>query len=79
MLSLIAPQENIVSPEWSAVVKGAQLHLLAQPYGHEAPLFMRSVYAEVETWLRARGVERGADQCRARACARRSAAGRHAA
>lgn len=61
MLSLIAPQENIVSPEWSAVVKGAQLHLLAQPYGHEAPLFMRSVYAEVERWLRARGVARGAD------------------
>jgi pimeloyl-ACP methyl ester carboxylesterase len=61
MLSLIAPQENIVSPVWSAVVPGAQMHLLKAPYGHEAPLFVRSVCVEVEAWLLARGVERGAD------------------
>jgi pimeloyl-ACP methyl ester carboxylesterase len=61
LLSLIAPQENIVSPEASAVVEGAELRVLPMAYGHEAPLFVRSVCAEVETFLLARGVTRGAD------------------
>jgi pimeloyl-ACP methyl ester carboxylesterase len=59
-LSLIAPQENIVTPVYSAVIAGAQLHVMAEPYGHEAPLFLRSVCTEVETWLLAHGVLRGA-------------------
>ena len=57
-LSLIAPQENIVTPVYSAVIAGAQLHVMAEGYGHEAPLFLGSVCNEVEAWLVAQGVTR---------------------
>jgi pimeloyl-ACP methyl ester carboxylesterase len=57
-LSLIAPQENIVTPVYSAVIAGAQLHVMAEGYGHEAPLFLGSVCNEVESWLVAQGVTR---------------------
>ena len=57
-LSMIACQENIVSPEWSAVVAGAETRVLSQPWGHQAPLFMTEVYVQVERWLLAHGVTR---------------------
>jgi pimeloyl-ACP methyl ester carboxylesterase len=57
-LSLIAPQENIVTPIYSAVVAGARVHVLSDAYGHEAPLFSHSVFREVEAWLDAQGVTR---------------------
>jgi pimeloyl-ACP methyl ester carboxylesterase len=57
-LSLIAPQENIVTPVHSAVIAGAELSVLAEPYGHEAPLFVRSVAEQVAEWLTRHGVTR---------------------
>jgi pimeloyl-ACP methyl ester carboxylesterase len=57
-LSLIAPQENIVTPLYSAVIAGAQLRVLSEPYGHEAPLFVRAVFDEIEAWLLGQGVTR---------------------
>lgn len=61
-LSVIAPQENIVTPVYSAVIAGAQLHVMGEAYGHEAPLFLRSACSEVEAWLIAHGVTRGAPE-----------------
>lgn len=58
ILSLIAPQENIVTPLWSAAIEGARIHVLAQFYGHEAPLFVRAVSDEIQAWLLAHGVTR---------------------
>jgi pimeloyl-ACP methyl ester carboxylesterase len=55
-LSLIAPQENIVTPVHSAVIAGAELHVMAEAYGHEAPLFVRSVARQVAEWLTRHGV-----------------------
>jgi hypothetical protein len=60
MLSMIAAQENIVSPEWSAVIAGAETRVLSEPWGHQAPLFMTEVHAHVEAWLLAHGVTRRA-------------------
>jgi len=60
-LSLIAPQENIVSPLWSAAIAGAHMRVLAEPYGHEAPLFVSSVADDVAAWLLAHGVTRATD------------------
>jgi pimeloyl-ACP methyl ester carboxylesterase len=57
-LSMIASQENIVSPEWSAVIAGADVRVLSQPWGHQAPLFLREVFVQVEGWLLAQGVTR---------------------
>jgi pimeloyl-ACP methyl ester carboxylesterase len=58
-LSMVAVQENIVTPPWSAVIAGATIHVLGEPYGHEAPLFVREVAAEIERWLDANGTARG--------------------
>jgi pimeloyl-ACP methyl ester carboxylesterase len=58
MLSMITCQENIISPEWSAVVVGAETRVLSEPWGHQAPLFMSEVYLHVERWLLAHGVTR---------------------
>lgn len=60
MLSMISCQENIVSPEWSAVVDGAETRVLSEPWGHQAPLFMNEVHEHVEAWLLAHGVTRRA-------------------
>jgi pimeloyl-ACP methyl ester carboxylesterase len=60
MLSMIACQENIVSPEWSAVIAGAETRVLSEPWGHQTPLFMREVYEHAEAWLLAHGVTRRA-------------------
>lgn len=57
-LSLIAPQENIVTPLHSAVIAGAEMHVMAEPYGHEAPLFLRTVAEYVCEWLTRHGVTR---------------------
>jgi pimeloyl-ACP methyl ester carboxylesterase len=57
-LSLIACQENIISPEWSAVIAGAETRVLSEPWGHQAPLFMNEVYRHVERFLLAHGVTR---------------------
>ena len=61
LLSMIACQENIVSPEWSAVVAGADTRVLSQPWGHQAPLFLTEVYVQVERWLLDHGVTRRRD------------------
>jgi pimeloyl-ACP methyl ester carboxylesterase len=58
LLSLVGRQETIVAPEWSVVIAGAQIRVLDQPYGHMAPLFMASAFAEIERWLLANGVRR---------------------
>jgi pimeloyl-ACP methyl ester carboxylesterase len=60
-LSMIASQENIVSPEWSAVIAGADVRVLSQPWGHQAPLFLREVFVQVESWLLEQGVTRYPD------------------
>jgi hypothetical protein len=57
-LSLIAPQENIITPVYSALIAGAEVRVLAEAYGHAAPLFTSGVYREVERWLVAQGVTR---------------------
>jgi len=57
-LSMVAFQEDIVHPEWSVVIDGAQVRVLDEPYGHEAPLFVAGVFAEIEAWLVAQGVTR---------------------
>ena len=59
-LSLIAPQENIVTPLHSAVIAGAEVHVMQEPYGHEAPLFLRTVAEYVADWLTRHGVTRSA-------------------
>jgi pimeloyl-ACP methyl ester carboxylesterase len=56
ILSLMAIQENIIVPEWSAVVADAEVRVLNRPWGHQAPLFVGEVYAEVERWLLDHGV-----------------------
>ena len=57
-LSMIAPQENIITPEWSAVIAGAEVRVLSQPWGHQAPLFVPEVYLQLERWLLENGVTR---------------------
>jgi pimeloyl-ACP methyl ester carboxylesterase len=56
ILSLMAFQENIVVPEWSAVVADAEVRVLSRPWGHQAPLFAGEVYTQVEGWLLHHGV-----------------------
>jgi pimeloyl-ACP methyl ester carboxylesterase len=58
ILSMIACQENIVVPEWSAVVTDADVRVLSQPWGHQAPLFVDEVSTQVERWLLRYGVTR---------------------
>ena len=58
ILSLIALQENIVVPEWSAVVADAEVRVLERPWGHQTPLFAGEVYQQVEAWLLNYGVTR---------------------
>jgi hypothetical protein len=60
LLSLVARQETIVSPEWSVVIAGAAVCVLDEPYGHVAPLFVSSAFAEIERWLLANGIAREA-------------------
>jgi pimeloyl-ACP methyl ester carboxylesterase len=56
ILSLMAFQENIIVPEWSAVVTDAEVRVLSRPWGHQAPLFVGEVYTQVERWLLDHGV-----------------------
>jgi pimeloyl-ACP methyl ester carboxylesterase len=58
ILSIIALQENIVVPEWSAVVADAEVRVVPEPWGHLTPLFARRVYDQVESWLLHYGVTR---------------------
>lgn len=58
ILSLIAFQENIVVPEWSAVIADAECRVLGHPWGHMTPLFASEVYQQVEAWLLRYGVGR---------------------
>jgi hypothetical protein len=57
-LSIVTIQENVVTPEWSVVVAGAETRVLPKPYGHETALFVRSVYEEIVVWLEHHGVAR---------------------
>jgi pimeloyl-ACP methyl ester carboxylesterase len=52
VLSLVAPQENIVCPAWSVVLPEATHVVLEHPWGHEAPLFVDASLRVIETWLR---------------------------
>lgn len=54
ILSLVAPQENIVCPAWSVVLPGATNVVLDHAWGHEAPLFSRTTFRIIEAWLRER-------------------------
>jgi pimeloyl-ACP methyl ester carboxylesterase len=56
LLSLVARQETIVSPEWSVVITGAAVCVLDEPYGHVAPLFVGSAFSQIQRWLLANGV-----------------------
>lgn len=56
-LCVVAPQEAIVTPEWSVVVEGAEVLVLPQAYGHGAPLFLSAPFELVRAWLLAQGVE----------------------
>ncbi|MFI5309573.1 MAG: esterase/lipase family protein [Polyangiales bacterium] len=58
VLSVVARQETIVSPEWSVVIAGAEVRVLDQGYGHVAPLFVASVFVELERFLLRHGVTR---------------------
>jgi pimeloyl-ACP methyl ester carboxylesterase len=60
LLSIVAFQESIVSPEWSVVIEGAEVHVLDEPYGHEAPLFVPAALRAIEAWLVRNGVTRAA-------------------
>jgi pimeloyl-ACP methyl ester carboxylesterase len=60
LLSIVAFQEDIVSPEWSVVIEGAEVHVLEEPYGHEAPLFVPAALRRIEAWLLLNGVTRAA-------------------
>ncbi|MDD9937832.1 MAG: alpha/beta fold hydrolase [Myxococcales bacterium] len=60
-LGVIAPQENIVTPEWSIVVAGVDVRVLSMPWGHEAPLFMRTPFELTRRWLLDHGVRRGGE------------------
>lgn len=54
ILSLVAPQENIVCPAWSVVLPGATNVVLERAWGHEAPLFADATFRLIEAWLRER-------------------------
>lgn len=51
ILSIVAFQENIVCPEWSAVLPEATNVVLDRAWGHEAPLFSDTVLGMVGRWL----------------------------
>jgi pimeloyl-ACP methyl ester carboxylesterase len=53
---IIGAQENIVSPPWSCVLPGCDVHLLSLPVGHDAPLHLHESYAKLEAWLVQDGV-----------------------
>lgn len=55
---IIGEQENIVSPPWSCVLPGCDVHLLSMPVGHDAPLYLTESYERIETWLEQAGVRR---------------------
>jgi pimeloyl-ACP methyl ester carboxylesterase len=63
ILSLMAFQENIVVPEWSAVVADAEVRVLSRPWGHQAPLFVGEVYTQIERWLLHHGVTQHRFHC----------------
>jgi pimeloyl-ACP methyl ester carboxylesterase len=48
---IVAFQENIVGPPWSAALPQADTIVLKSPYGHEAPLFVDEAFVHVEGWL----------------------------
>ena len=54
ILSLVAPQENIVCPAWSVVLPDATNVVLERGWGHEAPLFADATFRIIEAWLRER-------------------------
>jgi pimeloyl-ACP methyl ester carboxylesterase len=56
--SIVGEQENIVSPPWSCVLPGSDVHVLSLPVGHDAPLHLEESYARVEAWLVQDGVLR---------------------
>jgi pimeloyl-ACP methyl ester carboxylesterase len=58
VLSVVARQETIVSPEWSVVIAGAQICVIDQPYGHAAPLFLAAAFVEIERFLLGNAVTR---------------------
>ena len=63
---MVAAQEDIVAPPWSALLEGNHVgggeHLvLDEPVGHAAPLFLDSALPHFERWLLAAGVERSAE------------------
>jgi pimeloyl-ACP methyl ester carboxylesterase len=60
LLSLVARQETIVSPEWSVVIADAAVLVLDEAYGHVAPLFVASAFVQIERWLLENGVARNA-------------------
>ena len=53
---IIGEQENIVSPPWSCVLPGCEVHVLSLPVGHDAPLHLPESFARVEAWLAQDGV-----------------------
>ena len=48
---MIALQDNIVSPPWSAFIDEGEDVVLERPVGHVAPLFLRTVARRIADWL----------------------------
>jgi predicted alpha/beta hydrolase family esterase len=58
---IIGEQENVVSPPWSCVLPGCEVHLLSVPVGHDGPLHLAESYTRLESWLLQDGVMREDD------------------
>ena len=58
---IIGEQENIVSPPWSCVLPGCEVHLMSLPVGHDAPLHLSESYRRLEQWLLQDGVMRAGE------------------
>ena len=66
---MVAAQEDIVAPPWSALLEsgsvegdedepGGECVVIDEPVGHAAPLFLASTLPYFERWLLDAGVER---------------------